>query len=148
MINRCLQGLPPIIYGDGMQTRCFSFIQDVLNCLMTACLDDEPLGHVINVGPDEEVITINELATKICKMTNFNGSPEFLPARPQEVKHAVCSSDKARRILDYGTKVSLDDGLYSMVDYIKKRGPKDFNYRLTIEIDNDLTPDTWKNKEI
>ena len=36
MINRCLQGLPPIIYGDGMQTRCFSFIQDVLNCLMTA----------------------------------------------------------------------------------------------------------------
>ena len=109
MINRCLQGLPPIIYGDGMQTRCFSFIQDVLNCLMTACLDDEPLGHVINVGPDEEVITINELATKICKMTNFNGSPEFLPARPQEVKHAVCSSDKARRILDYGCLLYTSD---------------------------------------
>ena len=143
MINRCLQGLPPIIYGDGMQTRCFSFIQDVLNCLMTACLDDEPLGHVINVGPDEEVITINELATKICKMTNFNGSPEFLPARPQEVKHAVCSSDKARRILDYGTKVSLDDGLYSMVDYIKKRGLSKFNRHIPVEIISDLTPKTW-----
>ena len=97
MINRCLQGLPPIIYGDGKQTRCFSFIQDVLSCLMTACLDDEPLGNVINVGPDEEVITINQLSEKICELTNFNGTPKFLPARPQEVKHAVCSSNQSKK---------------------------------------------------
>ena len=143
MINRCLQGLPPIIYGDGMQTRCFSFIQDVLNCLMTACLEDAPLGHVINVGPDEEVITINELASKICKITNFKGDFKFLPSRPQEVKHAVCSSNKARKILDYGTKVSLEDGLNSMVEYIKQRGVSKFNRHIPVEIISDLTPKTW-----
>ena len=54
----------------------------------------------------------------------------------------------ARKLLNYETKVSLSDGVKKTYDYIKKRGPKDFNYRLTIEIDNDLTPDTWKNKEI
>ena len=143
MINRCLQGLPPIIYGDGTQTRCFSFIQDVLNCLMTACLDEAPLGQVINVGPDEEVITINELSHKICELTDFQGEPMFLPARPQEVKHAVCSSQKARKLLDYGTKVNLKDGLQSMVTYIKNRGVSRFNRHMPVEIISDLTPKTW-----
>ena len=143
MINRCLQGLPPIIYGDGNQTRCFSFIQDVLSCLMNACLEDAPLGQVINVGPDEEVITINELASKICKLTNFNGEPKFLAARPQEVKHAVCSSQKARNLLNYQTKVTLIDGLHSMVTYIKDRGVAKFNRHMPVEIISDLTPKTW-----
>ena len=132
-----------VIYGDGKQTRCFSFIQDVLSCLMTACLDDEPLGNVINVGPDEEIITINQLSEKICELTNFRGVPEFLPARPQEVKHAVCSSNKARKILDYGTKVNLEDGLKSMVQYIEKRGVSKFNRHIPVEIISDLTPKTW-----
>ncbi len=143
MINRCLQGLPPIIYGDGTQTRCFSFIQDVLNCLMTACLDEAPLGQVINVGPDEEVITINELSQKICELTDFKGEPMFLPARPQEVKHAVCSSQKARKLLDYATKVNLKDGLQSMVTYIENRGVSRFNRHMPVEIISDLTPKTW-----
>ena len=143
MINRCLQGLPPIIYGDGNQTRCFSFIQDVLNCLMTACTDDASVGEVINVGPDEEVVTINELASKICQITGFDKEPIFLAARPQEVKHAICSSNKARKILDYGTKVTLEDGLVSMVDYIKKRGVSKFNRHIPVEIISDLTPKTW-----
>ena len=143
MINRCLQGLPPIIYGDGKQTRCFSFIQDVLNCLMTACLDEKPLGNVINVGPDEEVVSINELADKICEITNYNGNPKYLPARPQEVKHAICSSNKARKMLDYGTKVNLEDGLYSMVEYISQRGISKFNRHIPVEIISDLTPKTW-----
>ena len=143
MINRCLQGLPPIIYGDGTQTRCFSFIQDVLSCLMNACLDDSALGEVINIGPDEEVVTINDLSNKICELTNFQGEPKFLPARPQEVKHAICSSEKARRILDYGTKVSLEDGLESMVHYIRNRGISRFNRHIPVEIISDLTPKTW-----
>ena len=143
MINRCLQGLPPIVYGDGNQTRCFSFIQDVLNCLMTACLDDAPLGNVINIGPDEEVVSINELANKICEITNYKGEPKYLPARPQEVKHAICSSNKARKLLDYGTKVNLEDGLDSMVKYIKKRGISRFNRHIPVEIISDLTQKTW-----
>ena len=143
MINRCLQGLPPIIYGDGNQTRCFSFVQDVLSCLMTACTDEKALSQVINIGPDEEVVTINDLALKIMKLTNFKGEAIYLPDRPQEVKHAICSSSKARKLLDYGTKVSLEKGILSMVEYINERGLSKFNRHIPVEIISDLTPKTW-----
>ena len=143
MINRCLQGMPPIIYGDGTQTRCFSFIQDVLNCVMEACYAEEAVGQVINIGPDEEITSINELSKEIMDLTNFSGEPIFLPERPQEVKHAICSSDKARKILDYGTKVSLRDGLESMVSYILKRGTAKFNRHIPVEIISNKTPKTW-----
>ncbi len=143
MINRCLQGLPPLIYGDGTQTRCFSFIQDVLKCLVKASLSEEANGHLINIGPDEEIISINELANKICEITNFQGEPIYLADRPQEVKHAIGSSDKARKILDYGTKVTLEKGLISMVDYIRKRGVAKFNRHIPVEIISELTPKTW-----
>ena len=143
MINRCLQGKPPIIYGDGEQTRCFSFIQDVLNCIITACNDDIANGQVINIGPDEEIVTINQLSEQIKKLTNYSGESVYLPGRPQEVKHAVCSSDKARSTLDYGTKVSLTDGLKSMVEYISKRGTLEFNRHIPVEIVSEITPKTW-----
>ena len=68
--------------------------------------------------------------------------------RPREVKHATCSADKARKFLNYKTKVSLNDGIKKTFDYIKKRGVRPFDYNIKIEIDNDLTPITWKNKEI
>ena len=151
MINRCLQGMPPIIYGDGNQTRCFSFIQDVLNCVMEACYIDKAVGQVINIGPDEEITSINALSKEIMTLTNFSGEPIYLPERPQEVKHAICSSDKARKILDYGTKVSLRDGLESMVNYISKRGIAKFNTHIPVEIISNKTPKTWftdrKNKK-
>jgi UDP-glucose 4-epimerase len=63
MINRMLQGKQPIIYGDGSQMRCFSFMQDVTDPLMIACETDVANGKIINIGPDEEFVTINELAT-------------------------------------------------------------------------------------
>ena len=66
-----------------------------------------------------------------------------MPERPQEVKHAICSSDKARKILDYGTKVSLRDGLESMFSYISKRGIAKFNRHIPLEIISNKTPKTW-----
>ena len=143
MINRCLQGMPPIIYGDGSQTRCFSFIQDVLNCVMEACYTDEAVGQVINIGPDEEITSINELSKEIMSITNFSGDAIYLPDRPQEVKHAICSSQKARKILDYGTKVTLREGLESMANYISKRGVAKFNRHIPVEIISNKTPNTW-----
>ena len=148
MINRCLQNMPPIIYGDGTQTRCFSFIQDVIDCLMCACIDNSSNGEVINIGPDEEVITINQLAEKVSKLTGYEGDPIYLSDRPQEVKHAICSSNKARRLLNYGTKVSLDEGLSSMVEYIRGRGSFRFNRHIPIEIISELTPKTWVSERM
>ena len=148
MINRMLQGKAPIIYGDGEQKRCFSYIDDCLSCLMPM-LDQKDLNkQIINIGPDEEYVTINEIAEICSNITGVNLSPIYKPGRPREVKHATCSADKARELLNYKTTVSLKDGVKKTYEYIKERGTRPFDYNINIEIDNELTPTTWKNKEI
>ncbi len=147
-LNRMLQGKSPIVYGDGKQKRCFSYIDDCLSC-MIPMLDQKNLNkQIINIGPDEEFVTVNKVVEICSNITGSNLEAIHKEDRPREVKHATCSADKARKLLNYKTKVSLTDGIKKTYDYIKKRGTKEFNYRLSIEIENDLTPETWKNKEI
>ena len=148
MINRMLQGKAPIIYGDGKQTRCFSYIDDCLSCLIPM-LDEKKLNkQIINIGPDEEFVTINKVAELCSNVTGINLPPIYKKDRPKEVKHAICSADKARQLLNYKTKVTLKDGIQKTFEYIKKRGVKPFEYHINLEINNDLTPDTWTKKEI
>ncbi len=148
MINRMLQGKAPIIYGDGKQTRCFSYIDDCLSCLIPM-LDQKNLNkEIINIGPDEEFVTINKIAELCSNITGVNLNPIYKKDRPKEVKHATCSAEKARALLNYKTKVSLKDGIQKTFDYIKARGIRPFDYNIKIEINNELTPSTWKNKEI
>ena len=77
-----------------------------------------------------------------------NLKPIYKPDRPQEVKHATCSADKARKLLNYKTTVDLKTGITKTFDYIKKRGVKPFDYYINVEIQNELTPSTWIKKEI
>lgn len=148
MINRILQGKRPIIYGDGEQKRCFSFIGDVTFCIEKAILLDGLNGEVINIGPDEEYVTVNELAKKISMLIGVDFNPIYIPSRPLEVAYANCSSDKARRLLGYKTSTSLEEGLKQMIDYIKKRGVREFVYdNIPVEIKNDKTPDTWMSPQ-
>ncbi|ROT47555.1 NAD-dependent epimerase/dehydratase family protein [Candidatus Cardinium hertigii] len=146
MINRILQGKPLIIYNDGTQKRCFSFIEDVVHCFEKALLIPDVNGEVINVGPDEEFITINTLGKTICRLMHVDFNPTYADDRPLEVKYATCSSEKARRLLDYNTKKNLEDGLKSIIDYIENKGPRPFKYNRPLEIRNKLTPKTWSEK--
>ena len=148
MINRMMQGKAPIIYGDGKQTRCFSYIDDCLSCLIPM-LDQKNLNkQIINIGPDEEFVTINKIAEICSNITGVNLNPIYKKDRPKEVKHATCSANKARELLSYETKVNLHDGIKNTFNYIKKRGVKPFDYHIELEIDNELTPETWKKREI
>ena len=146
MINLMLQNRQPIIYGDGQQKRCFSYIDDDLFCLEKMAFNKNVVGEVINIGPDEEFITINELANKLANQLRFNLNAKYVKGRPKEVLHATCSADKARKFLGYKTNTTLDKGLKSMINYIKKKGTKKFRYHLDLEIINKLTPETWKKK--
>ena len=148
MINRLLQNKKPIIYGDGEQKRCFSYIDDCIECMLTL-IDNKSLNNdIINIGPDEEFVTINKIAEICSNVTGSNLKPEYYPDRPKEVKHATCSADKARKLLSYKTTVDLVNGIKKTHEYIKKRGVKPFDYNLEIEINNELTPKTWTQKEI
>ena len=146
MTNRLLQGKQPIIYGDGTQKRCFSFIDDVVEPLFVACSSHSAVGEVINIGPDEEEVTINQLAEKIQAIVGTTLEPIYTGGRPQEVKVALCSSDKARRLLGYRTSTNLDSGLTSLVEWITNRGARKFEYHLPIEIRNERLPATWADR--
>jgi UDP-glucose 4-epimerase len=148
MVNRMLQGKQPIVYGDGTQKRCFSFMQDVIDPLMLACESQVVDGMVVNIGPDEEFVTINELAERIAKLLKFELDPIYMPGRPQEVKDANCSANLAREMLGYKTSTSLDEGLAQLVEWIKLKGPRPFDYHLPIEFVTEKTPKTWTQKLI
>lgn len=146
MANLMLQGRRPVIYGDGEQRRCFSYVDDCIYCLKEMAFRPEAVGHIINIGPDEDSVSINELYQRIANQTGFNGAPVYMADRPKEVKFATCSADKARALLDYRTTVGLDDGLAAMIDYIRERGTRPFKYHLDLEIITDKTPKTWLNR--
>ena len=146
MINRVLNDKPPIIYGDGNQERCFSDIDDVVEPLIKSISSKDAINETINIGPDEDVITINQLAEKVLKVLNSDLEPIHVDPRPQEVKLAHCSADKARKILGYKTEVKLDDSIKKIADWIIKMGPKKFRYHLDLEVLNESTPETWKRK--
>jgi UDP-glucose 4-epimerase len=145
-INLMLQGRQPTIYGDGEQKRCFSFVSDVVAPLAQMAFDPVCAGEVFNLGPDTQFVTIRELATTLARLIDFPLDVRFTRGRPREVHEANCSADKARRMLSYRPRVSLEDGLRSMIDWIRSRGPRPFKYHLELEIANDETPDTWKNR--
>jgi UDP-glucose 4-epimerase len=145
-INRMLRGKQPIIYGDGEQKRCFTFIQDDIRPLRKMATADAAVGEVINIGPDDEFITINTLAETIADIIDFDLDPIYMPDRPQEVKLANCSADKARRLLDYEPQYTLRDGLEEMVEWVEEQGPKEFEYHLDLEIVTEDTPDTWTDE--
>ena len=147
-INRNLQKLPSIIYGDGEQKRCFSDIDDVIYCLEKLALDKNIKNDIFNIGPDENPITINNLASIVANYTGYNEKPIYVQERPQEVKIATCRADKAKKLLSYKTKLTIEKSVEKTVKFIKERGAKKFNYDLPLEILNEKTPSTWKNKLI
>ena len=146
MINLILQNRRPVIYGDGEQKRTFSDVEDCIYCLDKLMLDPNIKSQVFNIGPDEETITINELYSMIANKMKFNLDPIYNPDRPNEVKFATCSSEKSRRLLNYSTKVGLSESIDRLIKYIKKTGPKKFDYNLKLEIVSEKTPKTWSKK--
>jgi UDP-glucose 4-epimerase len=146
MINLILQNRRPIIYGDGEQKRCYSDIDDCIYSLDKLLTDSKIISQTINIGPDNEITSINELFYMLSNKLKFNKEPIYMEDRPNEVKSAICSSDKAKKMLKYKPTISLDKSLDKIIDYIKKNKPKKFEYNYEIEIKNSITPETWTKK--
>ena len=105
-------------------------------------------GEVYNIGPDDNEISILELAKKIghhcAKYPHF----EHFPDRPAEVKNAWCSSEKIKSEFNYNTTRTLDSTLQEMCAWIDRRGPEEFNYALDLEFVTEATPRTWVERLI
>ena len=146
-MNRIMNGKAPIIYGDGLQTRAFSYIDDVVPYLAKAGIDRSIYNEIINIGPIEEY-TVLDMANLIIKEFDSNLVPIHVQDRPAEVKHAFCTNHKAQELLGYRTSVTIEEGIRNMVAWAKNEGPKEFKYLNKLEIENERTPITWKQKII
>ena len=111
-----LNDKPMLIYGDGEQTRAFSYIDDCLPCLWNAATYEKASKEIINLG-GVRGYSINKAAKALCNITGYN-KIEYKEPR-HEVKHAVPKPDKSIAILDYKQNTSLEEGLREMWEWAK-----------------------------
>ena len=111
-IRRICQGNPPVIFGDGEQTRDFTFIKDATEANILAAESDA--SGVFNIGRSESV-TINQLARLAIKLVgNSNVEPVYKQPRPGDIRHSLADISKSR-ILGYNPRYSLEEGLRETV---------------------------------
>jgi nucleoside-diphosphate-sugar epimerase len=110
-ITAALAGEGPTIFGDGEQTRDFTFIANVVRANLLAC-DAPPaaFGEVCNVGCGER-ISVNELWRRIRKLAGASVEARYEPTRTGDVRDSLASLDRARALLGYEPVVSVDEGL-------------------------------------
>ena len=149
MINLMLQNRQPIIYGDGEQKRSFSDVDDCIYSIDKLATDPNITSEIVNIGPGpENEITVNKLFEIISNQLKFNLEPINKPERVNEVKDAICSSKSSEILLKSKSNQDINEIIKKMIVFIKSKGIKKFVYDYDIEINNELTPDTWKKKLI
>lgn len=108
---RSMAGKPMVIFGDGTQTRDFTFVQDTARGILLAGVVAQAVGKTINIGCGEE-ITVNQLAEKIKETLAIPGAAvEFADQRPGDVLRLCADSSLAGEVLGYGPEISLTEGL-------------------------------------
>ena len=111
-----LHNKPITIYGDGEQTRAFSYIDDTLECYWNAALRKETSHQIINLGALTGY-SINEAANILSEITNYNNIVHLEPRH--EVKHAIPNGNKSIDLLNYKETTSLYEGLSKMWDWVQ-----------------------------
>lgn len=137
-MNKILKGEPYTIYGDGSMKRCYTYVEDLVEGLYN--LKDHE--GIFNLGADE-AYSLKDLSNAIQNVSGGITPPQYLPARVQEVETAVLLHDKAKKELNYQTRVSLIDGIQNTWEWAKSKGYQELNYT-DFEIDSPKIPANWR----
>jgi nucleoside-diphosphate-sugar epimerase len=116
-IDASLNGKQPTIFGDGGQSRDFTYIANVVDANLRAAESEAAVGHVINIANGERV-TINEVFEMVKKLTgNSDARADYGPARTGDVRDSLADLSMARSLLGYQPLVGLEEGLRSTIDW-------------------------------
>lgn len=118
-IMQALSNEPITVHGDGKQTRSFLYISDAIVALLKMVEVKKARGEVINIGNPEE-ISIIELARIIKKLTNSSSPIVHIPPRPDDPRRRCPDISKAKRLLQWWPKVSLEEGLKYTITWFKE----------------------------
>jgi nucleoside-diphosphate-sugar epimerase len=118
-ISSLLSGERPVIYGDGEQSRDFTYIDNVVAANLSAASAPKAAGKVINVANGQRV-TLNELLSELKQLTGKTDvTADYLESRVGDVRHSLADITMARELLGYESKVNLRDGLQRTLDWWK-----------------------------
>jgi nucleoside-diphosphate-sugar epimerase len=121
-ITLMLRGEQPAIYGDGEQSRDFTYIDNAVDANLLACTAPaaKAAGQVFNVATGRR-ITLNETFKQLQPLTSYTGQPRYEPERGGDIKHSLADISKAEAGLAYTPKVDFEEGLRRTVDWYRRR---------------------------
>ena len=115
-IDQALHGMPITVFGDGSQTRSFTYLTDQIEGLLRLAALEEATGIVVNIGSDKET-TVLDMARKILKITGSSSEITFHPLPEDDPLRRKPDITRAREILGWNPKVSLEDGLARTIEW-------------------------------
>ena len=121
-ISKMLAGEQASIYGDGEQSRDFTFVENVVNANLLACHAPvaQVAGKTFNAATNRR-ITLNETYAQLQKLTGYSGAPKYAPERPGDIKHSLADITRAKQHLGYEPTVSFEEGLERTVAWYRQR---------------------------
>jgi UDP-glucose 4-epimerase len=141
-MNQIMQGKRLTVFGDGLQTRAFSHVDDVAPIIAASVEREEAYNEVFNIGADTPY-TVLELAQVVSRAMGASPEVEHLPAR-NEVVHAYSTHDKVQRHFgDLIRNVDLESGITRMAEWARSVGPRQGERFGEIEVEKNLPP-SWK----
>jgi UDP-glucose 4-epimerase len=140
-MNQLMRDEPMSIFGDGTQTRAFSYIGDVAPLIADAIDVPAAFNQTFNVGADEST-TVNELAALVAKAMGEEPRIRHLEAR-KEVRHAVADHSRVAEVFGYRARWTLDHGLKQMAEWALSVGPREPSRRADVEVAKHL-PASWR----
>jgi UDP-glucose 4-epimerase len=129
-VKQALLGHPITVYGDGTQSRCFTFVSDVVGALVALAGHDGAVGEVFNIGNDHEEITILELARRVKQRAGSRSEIVMVPYDKayeegfEDMPRRVPDLAKLRALIGYDPKVHLDEILDRVIEYFTSDGAR------------------------
>ena len=119
-IKLMLNGERPSVYGDGTQSRDFTYIDNVVHGNLLACTSADAVGEVINLASGGQVV-LNDLVDKLNAQLSTDLPPVYVPERPGDILHSRADISKAGELLGYEPLVGFDEGLRRTVDWFRQQ---------------------------
>jgi len=120
-IDALLKGHPPLIFGDGEQSRDFTYIDNVVQANLLAMSAEHLQGEAINIACGKRV-SLNQLLNILKEIVGSKVSPVHEEARKGDVKHSLADINKGKKILNYDPQVGIEMGLKKTVEFFQKQG--------------------------
>lgn len=122
-VTMLLEKKRPVVYGDGKQTRDFTYVENVVDANLAACTAPKAPGEIVNIACGDRV-TIGGLANMIGEIVGYNCEPKLKPARPGDVRHSLADITRAQDVIGFRVRVNLQEGLERTIEYYRGRKKK------------------------